>query len=156
MVKHNSSSRFSFIKTQVFLTQTDTTVGFLSQDATQLQYIKSRSSSKPFIKVFATFKDFQKNNRIPKRYKSRVRRSKKTTFIVKNQAFRVVPYPLSVNFMQKIPWFFSTSANERGKHFDRRFCEAYSDIIIEDKNSLKEGKASQLYKLNNTTKKRLR
>jgi tRNA A37 threonylcarbamoyladenosine synthetase subunit TsaC/SUA5/YrdC len=36
----------------VILTQTDTTVGFLSQDALKLYEIKSRNTTKPFIKVF--------------------------------------------------------------------------------------------------------
>jgi len=38
----------------------------------------------------------------------------------------------------------------------RDFCEQKTDIIIEDKNGLFEGKASKLCKINNTTIKRLR
>ncbi|MFT7005054.1 MAG: tRNA A37 threonylcarbamoyladenosine synthetase subunit TsaC/SUA5/YrdC, partial [Sulfurimonas sp.] len=41
---------------KVTLTQTDTTVGFLSQDEKKLQEIKSRQQNKPFIKVYKDFK----------------------------------------------------------------------------------------------------
>jgi tRNA A37 threonylcarbamoyladenosine synthetase subunit TsaC/SUA5/YrdC len=156
MVKHNSPSRFSFIKSQVILTQTDTTVGFLSQDARKLQEIKSRPSTKPFIQVFSSFPAFSQTKRIPNKHKKFVRRAKKTTFIVKNKAFRIAPHPLHVTFLQKTAWFYSTSANESGKHFERSFCEAKADIIIENKDALYEGEASKLYKINNTKIKRLR
>ena len=156
MVNINCTSRFSPINTQVILTQTDTTVGFLSQDAHKLQTIKSRPSNKPFIKVFKDFRSFFQNYRVPNKQKNLVRRSKKTTFIVKNQAFRVAPSSFHTTLLQHATWFYSTSANESGKKFDRVFCEQKADIIIEDERLLFEGKASTLYKINNTTKKKLR
>ena len=57
MVKFNSASRLFSINKNILLTQTDTTVGFLSQDAARLCDIKSRTSTKPFIKVYKTFKE---------------------------------------------------------------------------------------------------
>ncbi len=156
MVNINCTSRFSPINTQVILTQTDTTVGFLSQDTHKLQTIKSRPSNKPFIKVFKDFRSFRQNYRVPNKQKNLVRRSKKTTFIVKNQAFRVAPSSFHTTFLQHATWFYSTSANESGKKFDRVFCEEKADIIIEDNHSLHEGQASKLYKINNTKIKRLR
>jgi len=157
MVKFNSTARLSGINSKVILTQTDTTVGFLSQDALKLCDIKSRQSSKPFIKVYKNFKTLkQDKKRVPNAQKNRVRRLKKTTFIVKNFAFRVADDPLPSSFLRKLQWKYSTSANESTKNFSRIFCEEKADIIIEDKNKLFEGKASKLYKINNKKIKRLR
>lgn len=141
----------------VILTQTDTTVGFLSQDAHKLYEIKSRETSKPFLKVYRNFKTFlQEKNRIPQNMKKLVRRSKKTTFIVKNKAFRIASPTLNSQVLRALSWSYSTSANESGKHFDRIFCEAKADIIIEDSRGLLETSSSTLIKINNTRKKRLR
>jgi tRNA A37 threonylcarbamoyladenosine synthetase subunit TsaC/SUA5/YrdC len=155
--QRNSSSRLPRLSVDVILTQTDTTVGFLSQDAKKLYEIKSRQSSKPFLKVYQNFKTLLKeNNRIPKNMKNFVRRSKKTTFIVKNRAFRVANPTQYSQVLREFSWSYSTSANESGKHFDRVFCEAKADIIIEDARGLYESSSSSLIKINNTTKKRLR
>jgi len=141
----------------VILTQTDTTVGFLSQDSLKLQEIKSRESSKLFIKVYSSLKAFKEDkNRVPSSQKSRIRRSQKTTFIIKNRAFRITSTNLNSSILRVNRWNYSTSANESGKNFNRNFCESKADIIIEDKNSLYEGKASSLYKINSKKMERLR
>ncbi len=141
----------------VILTQTDTTVGFLSQDATRLYEIKSRKKSKPFIKVYSNFETFLAcGNRVPLSQKNRIRRSKKTTFIVKNRAFRVAKSLLNSTILQNSTWHFSTSANESNKEFDREFCENKADIIIEDKNGLQENSSSSLIKMNNVKRKKIR
>lgn len=142
---------------KVILTQTDTTVGFLSQNSKKLYEIKSRETTKPFIKVYSNFKSYIENkNRVPERFKNIVRRSKKTTFIVKNRAFRVANTALSSQVLRNSNWQHSTSANESGKKFDREFCEAKADIIIEDKNGLDEKSSSSLYILGHEKKRRLR
>lgn len=157
MDKVNSTTRLFSLESKVLLIQTDTTVGFLSQDESQLQTIKERPSTKPFIKVYKSFKALQNDkHRIPSHQKKLVRRSKKTTFIVKNLAFRIAHDSLNSKLLSSITWNYSTSANERSKNFDRVFCEEKTDIIIEDKNSLYEGKSSKLYKINNIKKVRLR
>ncbi len=158
MVKCNSNTRFSSIKNKVILSQTDTTVGFLSQNETQLQDIKSRDSSKPFIKVYKNFTTFlYKGNRVPNDKKNLVRRARKTTFIVKNSSFRIVgEYASDSNILRNMEWSYSTSANEAGKKFDREFCESKADIIIENKDGLRENRSSSLYKINSKKIRRLR
>lgn len=157
MVKINSITRLSPIKTQIILTQTDTTVGFSSQNEEKLKEIKTRASTKPFIKLYQNFKALTDSGvRVPNKQKNRVRRSKKTTFIVKNQSFRVAQGNLHSTVLRALKWNYSTSANESGKSFCRNFCEEKADIIIEDKNSLFEGQASKLYKINEKKLKRLR
>ena len=138
----------------VILTQTDTTVGFLSQNETKLQKIKSRPSSKPFIKVYKNFQalDF----RTPKSKRKMLRRAVKTTFIVNNIAFRVAADKLNSQILRDSQWNYSTSANESGKVYNRDFCEEKADIIIEDKDGLFEAKASKLLKINRKKIRRVR
>jgi len=157
MVRCKSSSRFLSIIKPTILTQTDTTVGFLSQNANKLFEIKSRDNSKPFIKVYCDFKTLLLHkHRIPQNQKTLVRRSKKTTFIIKNRAFRVSNNNLNSTLLDKLDWCYSTSANESGKKFDRKFCEEKVDMIIEDKNLLTEQSSSTLIKINNLKKRKLR
>ncbi|MEN4045429.1 MULTISPECIES: Sua5/YciO/YrdC/YwlC family protein [Sulfurimonas] len=157
MVKLNSPARFFSIKTNIILSQTDTTVGFLSQDAPKLCAVKSRPNTKPFIVVYKNFQALKKDHkRVPNTQKNRVRRLKKTTFIVKNHAFRVAEDVADSSCLRQKEWTYSTSANESGKNFSRTFCEQKADIIIENKKGLFEGQASKLYKINHKKIKRLR
>lgn len=132
--------------------QTDTTVGFISQNHKKLSEIKSRLASKPFIKIIDSLREV----RIPKKFRSEVRRSKKTTFIVSNKAFRVNLVKQNSQILRNISWHYSTSANEANKKFDREFCEQNADIIIENVDRLKELGSSKLIKLTNHKKRRLR
>jgi len=157
MVKSEITARLSSINTSVILSQTDTTVGFVSQNKDKLYEIKTRDTSKQFIKVYSSFKEYLTDgNRIPTCQKNLVRRSKKTTFIVKNRAFRVAKNSLNSNLLRNIQWSYSTSANEAGKKFSRKFCEYKADIIIEDKAGLTENSSSILIKINNSKKVRIR
>jgi tRNA A37 threonylcarbamoyladenosine synthetase subunit TsaC/SUA5/YrdC len=141
----------------IYLAQTDTTVGFLSADAFRLEEIKSRPSGKQFLKVYPSFEAFQADlNRAPQKYKNLIRRSKKTTFIIKNRASRIVNTLPHQEFLKDHRWLYSTSANQSGKGFDKDFCISKSDIIIEDQRGFEESTPSTLYKLSKTNLKRLR
>lgn len=157
MVRLKSSTRLPSVTMSVILTQTDTTVGFLSQDAQKLYEIKSRPSVKPFIKVYKDFKSFLSDgNRVVKNRKNLVRRSKKTTFIINNFSFRVASFTLNSQILKDSSWFYSTSANKSSEKFERSFCESKADIIIEDINSLVEKESSSLIKLNSLKRRKLR
>ena len=158
----------------IILTQTDTTVGFISQSHEKLAHIKKRPSAKPFITIYNSFANqgtakavHPKNKtnsgcaalaapRIPTKFKNLVRRAKKTTFIVKNRAFRVDAGQKNSQILRDLKWHYSTSANENTKKFDRNFCEDKTDIIIEDKSGLHELSASRLLKINNNKIRSLR
>ncbi len=154
MVRCKSTSRFSSVSKDVILTQTDTTVGFVSQNHTKLSEIKSRPTSKPFIKIYNSFLACE--SRIPQSKKNFVRRSKKTTFIVKNKAFRIISNLKNSQILRDLEWHYSTSANEATKNFNREFCESKADIIIENKDGLSECSSSNLIKLNNHKIRKLR
>jgi len=157
MVFLNSNSRLSPIDSKVILAQTDTTVGFLSQEEKKLQSIKPRENSKPFIVVYKDFQTLANTTiRVPNSQKSLVRRSKKTTFVIKDTAFRVADTANNSTLLRELQWSYSTSANESGKNFNRTFCELKADIIVEDKEGLTEQSSSFLYKINSKKIKRLR
>jgi len=145
------------LKNKLWLIQTDTTVGFLSQDGVRLAQVKERPVDKPFVQVTASFKTLKTLARIPKTHAKRVRRSKKTSFVYSNnKAIRVVKDEKHAKFLKSFEWFYSTSANERSLAYEEKFAYAKSDIIVEDKNGLYEGEASKIYRLCHSKIKRLR
>ena len=76
----------------VYLVQTDTTVGFSSSSDEKLSAIKQRPQSKKILHTIDSFKILQEYTRVPKKFRKRVRNSKKTTFIYPNgKSFRVIP-----------------------------------------------------------------
>jgi len=154
MVRCKSNTRFSSINKSVILTQADTTVGFVSQNYSKLSSIKSRPDSKPFIKIYNSFSEL--NYRVPQNKKNLVRRSKKTTFIIKNIAFRIDATYKNSQILRDLKWHYSTSANDKGKNFDRDFCENKADIIIEGKNGLHELTSSKLLRINEYKTRSLR
>jgi len=142
---------------KIYLTQTDTTVGFLSQDKTKLNKIKNRPLNQPVLREVDTLKTLKEFVRIPKKYKNQVRRSKKTTFIFPNaESYRVVKDLKHLEFLKKFKWMYSTSANEHGKRFDEVWAREQADIILEDKRGLFEGEPSSIFKLSKNKIKRIR
>jgi tRNA A37 threonylcarbamoyladenosine synthetase subunit TsaC/SUA5/YrdC len=141
----------------LYLVQTDTTVGFLSQDRAKLLHVKKRDSDKEFLKVYGSFKSFKNDsNRIANRHKSYVRSSKKTTFISKNRASRIVQESQHQNFLKNFDYLFSTSANESGKSYNYDFVKGAAEVIVETKDGFNENRASKMIKLSNKKKVRLR
>ena len=69
----------------VYLVQTDTTVGFSSSNDEKLSVVKQRPKSKKILHTVDSFKTLQEHTRVPKKYRKRVRNSKKTTFIYPNK-----------------------------------------------------------------------
>ncbi|MDD5211742.1 MAG: hypothetical protein PHV62_04960 [Sulfuricurvum sp.] len=140
----------------IILAQTDTTVGFLSQDASLLNSVKGREEGKPYLKVFASFKVLQEHTRIPLKYRIWFRHARKTTFVIKNQAFRYVGQEPHSSLITKYGWLYSTSANESGKGFDQQFCAEHSDLIVENSQGFQECKPSKIFRLTSTKYKQLR
>ncbi|MDD3770659.1 MAG: hypothetical protein RBS26_06945 [Sulfuricurvum sp.] len=140
----------------LYLAQTDTTVGFLSQDAGRLFEAKGRDQNKPFLKVFCELHVLKAQLRVPLVHRRRVRHTRKTTFIVKNQAFRYVTEPEHARFLRPHGWFYSTSANASGASFDPDFCRERANRIVEDARGLSEQPSSKIYRLGRTRLKRIR
>ncbi len=142
---------------KIYLAQTDTTVGFLSQDSAKLAAIKKRPPSKPFLVSVDSFARLQGFARVPKRFRRFVRYARKTTFIYPNaKAVRVVRDERHLSFLKKFGWMYSTSANESGKRFDPSFAKAKADVIVEDSRGLFEGAPSKLLRLGRRRLRRVR
>ena len=144
------------VSKMVILTQTDTTVGFLSQNKDRLSHIKNRLPVKSYLINFFDFKNLKKNLRVPKEHKKTIRRAKKTTFVVKNQAFRVAKPKTSSKILRDFCWCYSTSANKSGCSFEENFAKENADIIILNSYGLKENPPSALIKLNHKKRLKLR
>lgn len=141
----------------VYLAQTDTTAGFLSQNPRALANSKKRDTKQPFIMCVDSLQTLKKFARVPKNLKNEVRRSKKSTFIYPNNvAIRVVQKREHLSFLKKVKWFYSSSANETSKKFDIAYAQQKADIIVQDSRSFFEDTPSKIYKLIRERKRRLR
>ncbi len=141
----------------VYLAQTDTTVGFLSQDKTKLNAIKERKLDQPCLICVPTYSSLLTKTRVPNAFKNRVRRAKKTTFLYPNGlAIRVVMDPYHKAFLKQFGWMYSTSANFSGKSFDYSFALEKADKIVEDERGFFEAPASKLWQIRSNRKRRVR
>ncbi|MGG7074416.1 Sua5 YciO YrdC YwlC family protein [Campylobacter sp. 9BO] len=130
----------------IYLTQTDTTAGFLSKDLSEINAIKSRPLDKPCLITTAKFSELNKLVRVPNRYKNFIRRAKKTTFLYPNKtAVRVVKNCNHEKFLSNFDWFYSTSANLHGLKFDENWAKSVADVVIDSE--FFEGKSSKMYKI---------
>jgi tRNA A37 threonylcarbamoyladenosine synthetase subunit TsaC/SUA5/YrdC len=144
-------------KDKIYLVQTDTTVGFLSQDKKKLNKIKNRPLNTPVLREVESLDTLKSFVRVPDKFKKLVRRAKKTTFIYPNkESFRVVRDEKHLEFLKKFLWMYSTSANMHGKKFDETWAKEKADIVVEDKRGFFEGEASKIIKLGKTKCKKLR
>jgi tRNA A37 threonylcarbamoyladenosine synthetase subunit TsaC/SUA5/YrdC len=140
---------------KVFLTKTDTTIGFVSQNSHKLTTIKQRPPHKHYIKAVNSLTTLQTFTRVPHAHKKRVRRAKKTTFIMPNgNSFRVVYDKHHLLLLNRLKWAYTTSANLSGKEYDERFAKEHADVVIEP--LTKTSQASNIYKLGTDTIQRIR
>jgi tRNA A37 threonylcarbamoyladenosine synthetase subunit TsaC/SUA5/YrdC len=141
----------------VYLVQTDTTAGFISQNPLLLASSKQRDAKQPFIICVDSLKTLNEFTRVPKKYKNLVRRSYKSTFIYpNNSAIRVVNDVTHKNFLKNLKWCYSSSANITRKNFDMNYAKQKADIIVEDARSFFEATPSSICKITNSKLRRLR
>jgi len=133
---------------KIYLVQTDTTVGFLSQNKEKLNRIKERKKNQKILREVDSLETLKTFVRVPVKFKKKIRNAKKTTFIYKNgESFRVVKDERHLEFLKKFKWMYSTSANKTGGKFDEKWAKEIADMIVEDERGLFEGKASRIYKI---------
>lgn len=143
------------LKDKVFLTQTDTTIGFVSQNADKLTEIKQRPPHKHYIKAVNSLDTLKTFARVPKNHKNRVRRAKKTTFIMPNgHSYRVIQDKHHLLLLDRLKWAYTTSANLSNQEYNESFAREMADVIIEP---IKENnQASHIYRLGKYSLKRIR
>ena len=139
----------------VFLTQTDTTIGFVSQNAEKLTKIKQRPPHKHYIKAVNSLQILKTFTRVPSSHKNRVRRAKKTTFVMPNTySYRVIRDKHHLLLLDRLKWAYTTSANLSNLPYTEAFAKVSADVIITplDQND----QASTILKLGKHSIKRIR
>ena len=143
------------LKDKVFLTQTDTTIGFVSQNPERLSSIKKRPPHKHYIKAVNSLETLTNFVRVPSQHKNRVRRANKTTFIMPNtHSYRVVKDRHHLALLHRLKWVYTTSANLSGSEYDAQFAKEMADVIIEPLTP--NVQASHIIKLGKISIKRIR
>ena len=116
----------------VYLTQTDTTIGFVSQDAARLDTIKGRPAHKQYIRAVDSLATLKMFTRVPLVHRNRLRRARKITFVFRDgPAFRLIRDPRHLALIGKLQWAFTTSANRSGEAFDETWARSVADVTIE-------------------------
>ena len=140
---------------KVFLTQTDTTIGFVSQSESRLTEVKQRAPNKNYIKAINSLQTLKSFTRVPKIHKNRVRRSNKTTFIMLDgHSYRVIRNRHHLLLLNRLKWAYTTSANLSNTSYDEDFAKKAADVIIYPINET--SKASNIYKLGKYSIKKVR
>ena len=143
------------METEVFLTATDTTVGFVSQNAAKLDAIKGRPAHKRYIVALASFQSLKTRTRIPPLHRKRVRRARRSTFILPcGTSYRVIDDRHHRMLMERLGWAYTTSANKSGEAYDETFAKAAADVIVAPLRP--KAAPSSIYKLGKTRYKRIR
>lgn len=141
----------------VYLAQTETTAGFLSQNADALARIKNRPLDKSFLISVDSFSMLKTLTRISKTHRHRVRKAHKTTFVYPcGLAIRVIKDTTHLQFLKKIKWSYSTSSNPSGKAFDEVFAQENADVILFTCKGFFESKPSSIIRLGKSKMKKLR
>ncbi|HHD77618.1 MAG TPA: Sua5 YciO YrdC YwlC family protein [Campylobacteraceae bacterium] len=141
----------------VYLVQTDTTAGFLSQNAQALSKAKGRDPHMPFLMSVSSFAKQKGYVRTPKRFRKEVRRARKTTYLYPcKKAVRVVGEGKHHRFLKKFTFMYSTSANAHGARFALSYALQKADVIVEDGAGFFEGAPSSIFRLGRRKKIALR
>jgi len=155
MIHQSTDKKRKMLNDKVFLTQTDTTIGFVSQNAQKLTQIKQRPPHKYYIKAVNSLQILKTFTRVPSSHKNRVRRSTKTTFIMPDgHSYRVVRDTHHLLLLDRLKWAYTTSANLSNTPYDENFAKEAADVLI---TPLKQNKqASNIFKLGKQTIQRIR
>lgn len=141
----------------VYLCQSDTTAGLISQDAVRLAEVKSRPAFKSFLRACDSFLSAREFGRMPKAHRKFMRHAEKTSFALPSKhAIRIVAKGFHHRHVKNFGWVFTTSANRSGESFDLESAVDLCDVLILDQRGLSSRPPSRLIKLGKHTRKVLR
>ncbi len=140
---------------KVFLTKTDTTIGFVSQDADALNRIKRRPPHKHYIKAVDSLQTLQHFTRVPQLFKNHLRRASRTTFIMPSgDSYRVIKDRHHLGLIKRLKWAYTTSANISGASYDKSFAIEAADVVVRPLEGTQN--PSTILKLGKHTRRRIR
>lgn len=135
------------MKNNLYFTQTDTTMGFVSQNSKKIDHAKKREPNKHYIRVVDSLKTLKTFTRVPTKYKNQIRRAKRTTFIMPNGlSFRVVKETEHNLLLDRMKWIYSSSANLSGASYSEVYAKKEAEVMVSFPKK-REGKASTIYRL---------
>ena len=133
------------MQNNLYLTQTDTTIGFVSQDASKIDRAKRRLPNKHYIRTVDSLNTLRSFTRVPTAHKNRVRRAKRTTFIMPNgRSFRVVKGSEHNLLLDRVGWFYSSSANLSGEMHDEVYAKEQAEVVVTSP-TMQGGEPSKIY-----------
>lgn len=144
------------MKNNLYLTLTDTTIGFVSKNSSKIDRAKKRLSNKHYIRVVDSFKTLKTFTRVPQKHKNRLRRAKQTTFIMpQGESFRVVKGTKHNLLLNRVQWLYSSSANLSGAEYNELYAKKMAEVIVSfpHENSVE---ASKIYSLGHGVIKSIR
>jgi len=108
--------------------------------------------------ALSSFSKLKEKTRVPNKYKKLIRNSKLSSFIFPNKnSYRVISKNSEHHsFIKKIPFLYSTSANENKKDFCNEFALEQSDVVIYTKDDFSMNNSSSIYKITNHKIKKIR
>ncbi len=132
----------------LYLTQTDTTIGFISKSHHRLTKVKQRLPNKHYIEALPSLESLKESTRVPQQHKNRIRRAKRATFIFpNNHSYRVIKDTLHRGLLTKLKWAYTTSANLSGEEYDEEFARESADIVVGFPQSNRGRESSQIFKI---------
>ncbi|MDR0747368.1 MAG: Sua5 YciO YrdC YwlC family protein [Helicobacteraceae bacterium] len=140
----------------IFLVQTDTTAGLLSQNKTALNAVKGRDADQKLIRAVGSFTTLKKFARVPCAHRNLVRRSRGRSFVFPNgESLRVV-FGSHRRFFDRLEWAFSTSANRSGERFDLEWAKSVSDCFVLRADGFRENAPSGIIRLGRARRIKIR
>ena len=139
----------------LFLTDTDTTVGFLSKDPQRLDRAKKRPASKHYITALPSLRQLTANARIPKKFRHRIRRSRQESYILPSgHSYRIVYDRRHLLLLERLEWTYTSSANLSEAPYDEAYAREAADVTVEPLGPPRA--PSRIYRLGRRKIKRLR
>lgn len=132
---------------KLYLTHTDTSIGFVSQDPDKIDKAKRRKPNKHYIKVVNSLETLKTFSRVPNKYKKQIRQAKRTTFIMPNGlSLRVVKNTEHNLLLDRLKWVYSSSANLSGAEYDEGYARDNAEVVVFFPKQINR-EASKIYRL---------
>ena len=139
----------------LFLSDTDTTVGFISQDTRRIDRAKKRSAAKHYITALPSLKSLTVRTRIPRTHRRRLRRSRRESYILPSgRSYRIVRDARHLLLLQRLGWAYTSSANLSETPYDEAYARRVADVVVEPLGPPRT--PSRIYRLGRQKMKRLR
>lgn len=141
----------------LFLTQSDTTAGFLSKNKNRIIESKNKAKNVNLLREVDSIIELKKHSRIPYILGRKIRRMKKTTFIFESRkSFRVVHDPMHNKFLSRFKSLYSSSANLHKERFNYNIAYNLANVVVIDKRGIYESSPSNIFKVRKIYIKKMR